>query len=93
MIQGFALGLCLPKTAWPPTLNDFENYKGKWNKEVLHNTNAIHIEIGSGKGKFICELALQNPHINFIAIDRAESILVILSKKVDLEKLDNIRNI
>ena len=45
----------------------------------------------SGKGKFICELALQNPNINFIAIDRGESILVILSKKVDLEKLENIR--
>ena len=72
-------------------INDFENYKGKWNKEVLHNTNPIHIEIGSGKGKFICELALQNPNINFIAIDRAESILVKLSKKVDLEKLENIR--
>lgn len=72
-------------------INDFENYKGKWNKEVFHNTNPIHIEIGSGKGKFICELALQNPNINFIAIDRAESILVKLSKKVDLEKLENIR--
>ena len=61
-------------------INDFVNYKGKWNKEVFHNTNPIHIEIGSGKGKFICELPLQNPNINFIAIDREESILVKLSK-------------
>ncbi|MGL5591224.1 MAG: tRNA (guanosine(46)-N7)-methyltransferase TrmB [Mycoplasmoidaceae bacterium] len=72
-------------------IKDFENYKGKWNKEVFQNENPIHIEIGSGKGKFICELALQNPNINFIAIDRAESILVKLSKKVDLEKLENIK--
>ena len=40
---------------------------------------------------FICELALQNPNINFIAIDRADSILLKLSKKLDLEKLENIR--
>ncbi|MGL5246426.1 MAG: tRNA (guanosine(46)-N7)-methyltransferase TrmB [Mycoplasmoidaceae bacterium] len=72
-------------------INDFENYKGKWNKEVFHNENPIHIEIGSGKGKFICNLASQNPNINFIAIDRAESILVKLSKKVNLEKLENIK--
>ncbi|MGL5640460.1 MAG: tRNA (guanosine(46)-N7)-methyltransferase TrmB [Mycoplasmoidaceae bacterium] len=72
-------------------IKDFENYKGKWNKEVFQNENPIHIEIGSGKGKFICELALQNPNINFIAIDRAESILVKLSKKVDLEKIENIK--
>lgn len=72
-------------------IRDFENYKGKWNEEAFQNENPIHIEIGSGKGKFICELALQNPNINFIAIDKSESILVKLSKKVDLEKLENIR--
>ncbi|MGL4617310.1 MAG: tRNA (guanosine(46)-N7)-methyltransferase TrmB [Mycoplasmoidaceae bacterium] len=72
-------------------IKDSENYKGKWNKEIFHNENPIHIEIGSGKGKFICEIASQNHNINFIAIDRAESILVKLSKKVDLEKLENIK--
>ncbi|MFU8787358.1 MAG: tRNA (guanosine(46)-N7)-methyltransferase TrmB, partial [Candidatus Izemoplasmataceae bacterium] len=27
----------------------------------------LHVEIGSGKGQFIHEMAKRNPHINFIA--------------------------
>ena len=34
------------------------------------NTNPIHMEIGMGKGKFIMELARQNPNINYIGVER-----------------------
>ena len=41
------------------------NYKGKWNT-LFNNNNEINIEIGTGKCKFIYEMALKNPNINYI---------------------------
>ena len=52
-----------------------EEYKGKWNK-LFNNDNNIEIEIGTGKGKFIIEKALQNSNINFIGIEKYDSPLV-----------------
>ena len=51
-----------------------EENKGKW-KEVFGNDNPIYIEIGMGKGKFILENALKYPNINFIGIEKFDSIL------------------
>lgn len=49
--------------------------KGKWNT-YFGNDNPIHIEIGMGKGKFIMELAKQNPNINYIGIEKFSSVLI-----------------
>lgn len=49
--------------------------KGKWNT-YFGNDNPIHIEIGMGKGKFIMELAKQNPDINYIGIEKFSSVLI-----------------
>ena len=51
-----------------------EEYIGKW-KEVFGNDNPIYIEIGMGKGKFIIENALKYPDINFIGIEKFDSVL------------------
>ena len=51
-----------------------EEYKGKW-KELFGNDNPIYIEIGMGKGKFIIEHALTYPDINFIGIEKFDSVL------------------
>ena len=64
-------------------------HKGSWNK-LFNNDNNIEIEIGTGKGKFIIEKALQNPDINFIGIEKYDSPLVSAVKK--LEELD-IKNL
>jgi tRNA (guanine-N7-)-methyltransferase len=37
--------------------------------EVFGNNNPVKIEIGSGKGRFILNQALENPDINFIGIE------------------------
>lgn len=49
-------------------------YKGKW-QEVFKNNNPIYIEIGMGKGKFIIENALKYPNINFIGIEKYDSVV------------------
>ena len=62
-------------------LDNLSNYKGSW-QEVFQNNNPIHIEIGMGKGKFIIENALKYPDINFIGIEKYDSILALALKKV-----------
>ncbi len=51
-----------------------EQYLGKW-KEFFGNDNPIYIEIGMGKGKFIVENAIKYPDINFIGIEKFDSIV------------------
>lgn len=66
-----------------------EEQKGKWS-EVFGNSNPIHIEVGMGKGKFITELARQNPDINYVGIEKYSSVLVrALEKRPELEQ-DNL---
>ena len=57
------------------TINEPTEYKGKWN-EVFGNDRDIHLEIGTGKGKFIMELAEKNPDINYIGIEKFSSVLI-----------------
>lgn len=65
-------------------IKDYAKYKGKWN-EVFNNQNPIYIEIGMGKGKFILENALKYPNINFIGIERFDSILARAIQKIEKE--------
>lgn len=59
--------------------------KGKWH-EYFRNDHVIHLEIGMGKGRFITELALKNPHINYIGVEKFSSVLVrALEKQEDLQ--------
>ena len=65
-------------------------YKEKWNT-VFKNDNPIHIEIGMGKGDFIIGMAKENPNINFIGIEMYDSVIVKAVKKLENEKLNNIK--
>ena len=66
-----------------------KDYKGKW-KEVFNNNNPIYIEIGMGKGDFIIEHAKRYPNINFIGIERFDSVIVRAIEKVP-EEIPNLR--
>ena len=56
-------------------LDNPKEYKGLWSK-YFKNNNPINIEIGMGKGKFLIELAQNNPNINYIGIEKYDSVLV-----------------
>jgi len=60
---------------------DVKTKKGKW-KEMFGNDNPIHVEIGTGKGRFIAGMAEQHPDINFIGIELGKSIIAIAGSKV-----------
>lgn len=68
-----------------------QEHKGKWN-EVFGNDRPIHIEVGSGKGRFISGMAKMNPDINYIGIELFESVIVSALEKV-LEEEEGIPNL
>ena len=67
-----------------------KEYKGIWEK-VFNNNNPIYIEIGMGKGDFIIENACKYPDINFIGIERYDSVLVRAIQKSNELELTNLK--
>ena len=65
--------------------------KGNW-KSFFQNDHPIYIEIGMGKGKFIIENAIQNPNINYIGIEKYDSVIARALEKIP-EGLDNLKMI
>lgn len=65
-------------------------YKGCWQK-YFKNKNPIYLEIGTGKCKFIYEMAKKNPDINFIGIERIDTVLAYGVR--ELEKLEILGNL
>ncbi len=75
----------------PYLIRDPENYRGKW-KEVFGNDHPIQIEIGMGKGQFIIQNALANPDINFIGIEKYDSVIAKALLKIP-ENVPNLKMI
>ena len=74
----------------PYIVNEPFSFKGRW-KEVFKNNNPIHLEIGMGKGQFLINMALNNPNINFIGIEKFDSVMVRTLEKMANYELNNIK--
>lgn len=61
---------------------DPQSPAGRW-AEIFGSDHPIHIEVGMGKGQFITTLAMQNPAINYIGIEKYSSVLVRALEKLD----------
>jgi tRNA (guanine-N7-)-methyltransferase len=44
-------------------------------KALFHDTTTISLEVGCGKGGFICKMAKKYPHTTFIAIEKNQVVL------------------
>lgn len=62
----------------------------KWQK-VFNNNNPIHIEIGMGKGDFIYNHAKRDKDINFIGIEKFDSVIVRAVEKIEESELKNLK--
>lgn len=58
---------------------------------TFNNNNPLYIEIGMGKGKFIIENAKNNPNINYIGIEKYDSVIVRAVEKLDNIELSNLK--
>lgn len=52
---------------------DLTNLPGHWHQR-FGNTHPLHVEVGSGKGRFIIQMAQTHPEINFIAMEVQSSV-------------------
>lgn len=66
------------------------DYRGDYQK-IFENNNPIHIEIGMGKGDFIIENAKKYPNINFIGIEKFDSVIVRAVQKLENEEIPNLK--
>lgn len=69
-------------------LKDAKEHRAKWH-EVFSNKNPIHLEIGMGKGDFLIEKARAYPEINFLGIEKYDSVIARAVQKLP-EDLNNI---
>lgn len=69
-------------------ITDTESHKGRW-KFFFGNEQPIHLEIGMGKGQFITKLALANPNINYIGVEKEISCLIKAAEKLE-NRLSNL---
>lgn len=64
--------------------------RGCWD-QVFGNENPLYLEVGMGKGRFITELAMQNPDHNYVGIEKYSSVLLrALEKRSQLPELTNL---
>lgn len=69
---------------------DYKKYIGNYNK-LFKNNNPIYVEIGMGKGKFIIDNAIKYPNINFIGIEKYDSVVVRAIQKLEDKDIPNLK--
>ena len=68
-----------------------ETHKGHW-QEIFPSQQPLHIEIGMGKGRFLMDMAVLHPEINYVGIEMYDSVLLRAVQK--REKLETeIKNL
>ncbi|MED4203031.1 tRNA (guanosine(46)-N7)-methyltransferase TrmB [Neobacillus mesonae] len=67
-----------------------EDYKGKWH-EAFGNQQPLHIEVGTGKGRFITEMAKAHPDNNYIGIELFDSVIVAALDRLIEADLPNLK--
>ncbi len=69
-----------------------EKMKGRWAEEFGEPADApVHLEIGTGKGRFILELSKEHPDINYIGLEKYSSVLLRGVEIQDELMLKNLR--
>ena len=66
-----------------------DNYDLKLLHEFIDTKN-LNLEIGSGKGDFILNMAKMYPNANFIGIEKSVTCLAITAKKIVNDQLNNV---
>ena len=74
----------------PYIIQNPEKYKGNF-ISFFQNKNPIHLEIGMGKGDFIINMAQKYPNINFIGIEKYDSVILRATQKLEDISLPNLK--
>lgn len=58
--------------------------------DIFGNNNPLYLEIGCGKGKFVCEMAKKLPDKNFIACEKISNVLIEALERAKEENINNV---
>ena len=59
--------------------------------EMFSNANPVHLEVGCGKGGFVCGMAKLHPDINFVAVERVSNVIITACEAVKSQNIANVR--
>ena len=69
-----------------------ENYRALIDyKAVFGNDNPVDLEIGCGKGGFVCELAKRNPDRNYVALEMVSNVVISAMENAEKYGAENVR--
>ena len=51
----------------------------------------IYLEVGCGKGTFICTMAKRHPERQFVAVEKVESVILLAMEKAKAQEISNLR--
>ncbi|MCL1909246.1 MAG: tRNA (guanosine(46)-N7)-methyltransferase TrmB [Holophagaceae bacterium] len=60
---------------------DPSKHRGRW-QELFDNDKPMYLEIGMGKGQFICGMAQKLPDINFLGLEKYDSVALRALQKI-----------
>ena len=71
-------------------LEHCEEYKGKWRELFEDPDKPLWVELGTGKGNFISQMAQLHPEANFIGIEIQVGVLYYAGKKCAAAEVNNV---
>lgn len=83
--------IVLSKTSEVLALPEEERYEVFTPNELFQNDNPVELEIGCGKGRFICEKATLNKDTNFIGVEIQLNVLITGAEKIVKSGLKNVK--
>lgn len=69
---------------------DPQNWLGKWQSR-FEKSQSLDVEVGTGKGQFIIEMAKAHPDINFIGVELQKSVIATALRKFMTAPLPNLQ--
>lgn len=72
-------------------VSNIEDYKNDIKAIFPNKKKPLHIEIGCGKGSFVCGMAKKMPDVNFLAIEKNSDVLLMAAEKIQNENLKNVK--
>lgn len=59
-------------------------------ESIFHNSRPVHLEIGCGKGRFVCEMAKRNPNVNYLAVEKISNVIIEACESAEAQGLKNV---
>lgn len=63
---------------------------GNW-KKTFGDYDEIHVEVGTGKGKFLAGMGELHPNILYIGVEKYQSVLYTAMERVEEAGLENVK--